>query len=77
MQASILLFAALLFAGCSEFRFSASLCDQVAMEPDMLAIPQECRNYDEEEASRAFFGKEHQIDDDNATLQYQNRKREQ
>lgn len=43
----------LLFGGCSHFTFNAAMCDRIASEPNSI-IPQECRNYNEEEAQKAF-----------------------
>ena len=42
-----------LLSGCSYFTFNATMCDQIARDPNAI-IPQECRNYDEEEAQKAF-----------------------
>ncbi len=39
-------------SGCSYFRVSAPICDQI--NPQAGEIPQECRNYSEEEAQKAF-----------------------
>jgi len=44
----------LAFSGCSHFKFNASMCNQIASEPNSV-IPQECKNYNEEEANKAFF----------------------
>ncbi|QOY54688.1 hypothetical protein HUE87_00105 [Candidatus Sulfurimonas marisnigri] len=42
-----------LFGGCSYFKFNAAMCDQIAKEPNAV-IPQECRNYSEADAQKAF-----------------------
>ncbi len=42
-----------LFAGCSNITFNATMCDQIASDPH-ATVPQECRNYSEEEAEKAF-----------------------
>lgn len=44
---------AILFSGCSYFTISAAMCDKIASEPNRV-MPQECRNYNEEEAEKAF-----------------------
>jgi len=49
----LLLPLALLFSGCSHFTINATMCDNIASEPG-VTIPQECRNYDEKEADKAF-----------------------
>ncbi|WP_294963704.1 hypothetical protein [Sulfurimonas sp.] len=43
----------LMFSGCSNFTINATMCDQIASEPNAI-IPQECRAYDEKEAQKAF-----------------------
>ena len=42
-----------LFSGCSYFTFNATLCKQIASEPNVV-LTDECRNYIEEEAQKAF-----------------------
>ncbi len=49
----IYLLAAFLFAGCSNIEFNATMCDQIASDPH-ATVPQECRNYSEKEAEKAF-----------------------
>ena len=44
---------ALLLSGCSYFTFNAAMCDQIASEPG-ATVPQECRDYDEKKADKAF-----------------------
>ena len=41
------------FSGCSYFTFNATICEQIASDPQ-ATIPTECRNYNEEEAQKAF-----------------------
>ena len=43
----------LLFSGCSNITFNATMCDQIASDPHAI-MPEECRNYVEEEAQKAF-----------------------
>ena len=40
------------FAGCSHFKVTASMCDNINKEHGEL--PQECQNYSEEKADKAF-----------------------
>lgn len=49
----IAILIALSFSGCSYFTFNAAMCDQIASDPNAV-MPQECRNYNEEEADKAF-----------------------
>ena len=46
----------LVFSGCSNITFNASMCDQIASEPNSV-MPQECKKYNEEEAQKAFDNK--------------------
>jgi len=47
------LLAVLIFSGCSNMTFNATMCDQIASDPH-ATMPEECRNYVEEEAQKAF-----------------------
>lgn len=38
--------------------FNASMCDKIASDPNAI-MPQECRNYNEEEAQKAFDKTKH------------------
>ena len=42
-----------LFSACSEFTINGAMCDSIAKEPNAV-MPQECRNYVESEADKAF-----------------------
>jgi len=44
---------ALLMSGCSYFTFNASMCEQIASDPQ-ATMPQECQDYDEKKADKAF-----------------------
>jgi trehalose-6-phosphate synthase len=44
----------LLFSGCSNMTFNATMCDQIASDPNAV-MPKECINYSEEEAQKAFY----------------------
>ena len=47
------IFIALVLSGCSNIEFNVAMCDKIASEPG-ATIPQECKNYNEEEAQKAF-----------------------
>jgi len=49
----ILLAFSFLFSGCANFTLNGTMCDQVASEPGQT-VPTECRNYNEDEADKAF-----------------------
>ena len=49
----IYLLLAFLSAGCANVTFNATMCDQIASDPH-ATVPQECRNYSEKEAEKAF-----------------------
>ena len=49
----IYLLLAFLSAGCANVTFNAAMCDQIASDPH-ATVPQECRNYSEKEAEKAF-----------------------
>ena len=48
-----LVVAVLVFNGCSNIEFNVAMCEKIASEPG-ATVPQECRNYSEEEAQKAF-----------------------
>jgi len=48
---------ALAFSACSSFSINASMCDKIAADPHQM-MPEECRNYSEKEATKAFFKEE-------------------
>jgi len=48
-----LLLVSLFLSGCANFTINATMCDQIASEPNAV-VPQECRNYNEDEADKAF-----------------------
>ena len=45
--------AVLALTGCSNVTFNATMCDQIASDPH-ATMPEECRNYSEKEAEKAF-----------------------
>jgi len=50
-KATIIL--AFMMSGCSYFTFNATMCDQIASDPNAV-VPQECKIYDEKKADKAF-----------------------
>ncbi|QFR50505.1 hypothetical protein FJR48_11770 [Sulfurimonas lithotrophica] len=40
-------------SGCSNFTVNAAMCDKIASDPNAV-VPEECRVYNEEEATKAF-----------------------
>jgi len=42
------------FIGCSGVTVNATMCDQIMNDPAHPQIPQECRDYSEKEAEKAF-----------------------
>jgi len=44
---------ALILSGCSNFTINATMCDEIASQPNAV-IPQECQSYDEKKADKAF-----------------------
>jgi hypothetical protein len=49
----VYLITVFIFSGCSNFTFNTTMCDQIATDPNAV-VPQECRNYSEKEAQKAF-----------------------
>ena len=45
--------AVFIFSGCSQFTFNKQMCNEIASEPNAV-IPQECMQYSEEDAKKAF-----------------------
>ena len=52
------LLVAFAFSGCSNITINATMCDQIASDPT-ATMPQECRNYNEDEAQKAFDNTKH------------------
>ena len=64
---------ALLMSGCSYFTFNATMCEEIASQPNKT-VPQECKNYDEKEADKAFdkVVQEKKVSDkDSETISYE------
>jgi len=51
-----LLLSIFLFGGCSYVTFNATMCDEIASDPQ-ATVPQECQQYNEEKAQKAFDNK--------------------
>ena len=49
----ILTILAIAFSVGSSFSFNGTMCDKIASEPNQF-MPEECRNYSEKEAKKAF-----------------------
>ncbi|MEA3370463.1 MAG: hypothetical protein U9Q40_03920 [Campylobacterota bacterium] len=49
----IYLIAIFALTGCSNMTFNATMCNEIASDPH-ATMPEECRNYSEEEAEKAF-----------------------
>ena len=49
----IYIIAVLMLSGCSKYPVNAPMCDNINKNPKET-VPQECRNYNEEEATKAF-----------------------
>lgn len=58
----ILIISALVFSGCSYFTFNKTMCDEIASDPHNT-LPQECMQYSEEEAEKAFNKTDKKPDD--------------
>jgi hypothetical protein len=54
----ISLISMLFFVGCSNFTVNAAMCEQIAADPH-ATMPQECRNYVEKDAEKAFNKTKH------------------
>jgi len=50
---SIIVTMILILTGCSYFKYNATMCENIASDPT-ATIPQECQDYIEEDAQKAF-----------------------
>jgi len=64
-----LLGALLIFSGCSNITFNAAMCDKIASDPQ-ATMPEECRNYNEEEAQKAFDQTKHKRESAEDTVEF-------
>ena len=55
----VYLATAFMLSGCAGITVNGTMCDQIASDP-LATVPQECRNYNEEEAQKAFDNTKHQ-----------------
>mgnify|MGYP006899575031 FL=1 len=55
----------LIISGCSNFTINATMCEQMASEPNAV-IPQECQKYSEKKAQKSFdkFKDKHKNNED-------------
>ncbi len=44
----------LVFSGCSNMKFNASMCDKIATDPNAI-MPQECKNYKRRRSSKKLL----------------------
>ena len=61
------------FSACSHFTFNATMCDQIASDP-LATIPQECRTYNEDEATKSFNNTQNKRMESNETIEFTNDK---
>jgi hypothetical protein len=65
-----------LLSGCANFEFNTSMCDQIGSDPH-ANVPQECRNYNEDEAKKAFNNTKHKKDsNDEEIIKFQQESQE-
>jgi len=65
----ILALIALLFSACSHFSVNSTMCEQVGSEPNSN-VPQECQNYSEEKAQKAYFKEQKQEESRENTIKF-------
>ncbi|WP_457746831.1 hypothetical protein [Sulfurimonas sp.] len=53
MYKILILLAFVFFANCSNIKITPVICEELASQPGAV-IPDECRDYSEEEATKAF-----------------------
>jgi len=63
----IYLISLVLLAGCSHFTFNAAMCENIASDPH-ATMPEECRNYVEKDAEKAFNKTKHERIEKNEEL---------
>jgi len=52
---NIVILMTLLFSGCANYTINGTVCDQVENDAGTMSIaPQECRDYSEKDADKAF-----------------------
>ncbi len=60
-----------LFVACSHFTFNATMCEQIASDPQAI-MPEECRIYNEEEADKSFHNLHNKRMESNETIEFTN-----
>ena len=63
----------IIFTACSYFTFNATMCDQIASDPNAV-MPDECRVYNEEEADKSFHNLHKKRMESNETIEFTNEK---
>jgi len=53
MLKEIAIVSLVLLSGCSNFKITAAMCEEIASDPH-ATVPQECRAYSEKDAQKAF-----------------------
>jgi len=70
-----LLVLPLFFNGCY-FTFSAAMCENLASGPNQIEMPEECRNYNEDEANKAFFNNKIEVEIDADEIEFKKEDKE-
>ena len=60
-----------LLSGCSHFTFKATMCDNIASDPH-ATMPEECRIYNEDEATKSFNNEHNKRMESNETIEFTN-----
>ncbi|PLY10989.1 hypothetical protein CVO_09460 [Sulfurimonas sp. CVO] len=63
------LIAAFVFSGCSYFEFNYAMCESIGPNADPQII-EKCRNYNEEEAQKAFDNTKTESSSDEDVLKF-------
>ncbi len=63
------LLAVFTFSGCSNISINTTMCEQIASDP-LATIPNECRNYNEGEAQKAFDNTKHQLQESDEDIKF-------
>ncbi|MCK9453696.1 MAG: hypothetical protein WCY51_06075 [Sulfurimonas sp.] len=64
-----ILIGSFLFSGCSYFEFNFAMCENIGPNSDPQII-EKCRNYNEEEAQRAFDNTKTKSSSDEDVLEF-------
>ena len=63
----------LFFTACSYFSINATMCEQIASDP-LANIPEECRIYNEEEATKSFNNTQNKRMESDESIEFTNDK---